>query len=293
MQIAIISGKGGTGKSSITAAFASIEKNVVLADCDVDASNLYLLFTPTHEKEQAYIGAETAIIDNNLCISCMKCLENCRFDAISYINQKIIISDVACDGCGLCARICPTQAIMTQQHDKSRLYSGSFRYGKMVYGVLAPGEENSGKLVNEVRSKANIIATENDLAITLIDGPPGIGCPVISAIANVDGVVLVTEPTLSGFHDLKRIKEIADNFRLPAWVIINKFTINEKISSEIEAWCKKEKVNFAGKIPFDLVMVEAMTQLKTIIEYQPNGTIAKKLKEIYNYIKLNINKQTN
>ncbi|HPY81433.1 MAG TPA: P-loop NTPase [Bacteroidales bacterium] len=293
MQIAIISGKGGTGKSSITAAFASIEKNVVLADCDVDASNLYLLFTPTHNEERAYVGAETAIIDNNLCISCMKCWENCRFDAISYVNQKINISDVACDGCGLCARICPTQAIMMQQHDKSRLYSGSFRYGKMVYGVLAPGEENSGKLVNEVRSKANIIATENDLAITLIDGPPGIGCPVISAIANVDGVVLVTEPTLSGFHDLKRIKEIADNFRLPACVIINKFTINEKISSEIEAWCKKEKVNFAGKIPFDLVMVEAMTQLKTIIEYQPNGTITKKLKEIYNYIKLNINKQTN
>lgn len=288
MQIAIISGKGGTGKSSITAAFASLEKNVVVADCDVDAANLYLLFNPTHEEERAYVGAETATITNDLCIDCMKCLEHCRFDAISYVNQKITISDVACDGCGLCARICPTQAITMKQHDKSRLYSGSFRYGKMVYGILAPGEENSGKLVNEVRNKANEVAKKNNLAMTLIDGPPGIGCPVISAISSVDGVVLVTEPTLSGFHDLERIKQIADNFQLPAWVIINKCTINERISDEIESWCKKEKVNFAGKIPFDLAMVQAMTQLKTIVEYQPDGTTAKKIKEIYNYIKLTI-----
>jgi MinD superfamily P-loop ATPase len=195
MEIAIISGKGGTGKSSISAAFATLNGDVVLADCDVDAANLYLLFSPTHEEEIVYIAGHKAVINYDLCTNCGICENYCRFDAISVINNKVVISAISCDGCFLCSRICPVNAIKMVQNDKSRMYIGSFRNGKMVYGRLAPGEENSGKLVNMVRENAKQTADENDLETIILDGPPGIGCPVISTITGVDKVVIVTEST--------------------------------------------------------------------------------------------------
>src|SRR4030042_7087889 len=239
MEIAIISGKGGTGKSSISAAFATLNGQVVVADCDVDAANLYLLFNPTHEEEIVYIAGHKAVINYNLCTTCGICESYCRFDAISVINSKVAISGISCDGCFLCSNICPENAIKMIQNDKSRMYSGSFRNGKMVYGRLAPGEENSGKLVNMVREKAKQVAKENNINTVILDGPPGIGCPVISTITGVDKVIIVTEPSISGLHDMKRTLEIIKKFGIEAFVIITEFDSGLNISKKIsKIWNK-------------------------------------------------------
>ncbi|MGQ9621176.1 MAG: ATP-binding protein, partial [Bacteroidales bacterium] len=233
MEVAVISGKGGTGKSSITAAFATLENNVVLADCDVDAANLYLLFSPLNEYEEIIVSGEKAHVNYSLCTNCGLCIDYCRFDAISVKDEKAIISEISCDGCRLCSHVCPVNAISMVSDDKSVLYSGSFRYGRMVYGILAPGGENSGKLVNMVRSKAKEESEKNIIQNIILDGPPGIGCPVISTITGVDTVVIVTEPTLSGLHDLERTIEVVNKFNVKKYVIINKYNLNISLSSEI------------------------------------------------------------
>jgi MinD superfamily P-loop ATPase len=283
-QIAVISGKGGTGKSSISAAFATLNGHVVLADCDVDAANLYLLFNPTHEEEIVYIAGHKAVVNHDLCTGCGICESYCRFDAISVIGGRVVISSITCDGCFLCSRICPENAIKMVQSDKSRMYSGSFRNGKMVYGRLAPGEENSGKLVNMVREKAKETAAKNGLDTIILDGPPGIGCPVISTITGVDKVVIVTEPTISGLHDMQRTIEIVQKFSLPAFVIINKYDLNPSMGKQIEEWCNQNEIEIAGKLPFDRQMTEAMVQSKSITEFNPDLDISKKIEIIWKKI---------
>src|SRR4030042_6394748 len=284
MELAIISGKGGTGKSSISAAFATLNREVVVADCDVDAANLYLLFNPTHEEETVYIAGHKAVINYDLCTNCGICESYCRFDAISIIKNKVVISDISCDGCFLCSHICPEKAIFMVRNDKSRMYSGSFRSGKMVYGRLAPGEENSGKLVNMVREKAKLTAEENGLKTIILDGPPGIGCPVISTITGVDKVVIVTEPTISGLHDMKRTVEMVQKFNLPSFVIINKYDLNSSMSEQIKEWCIQNDIALVGQLPFDRQMTEAMVQSKSITEYKPDLDFSKKIKLIWNKI---------
>lgn len=280
-QIAIISGKGGTGKSSICAAFATLSDNVIIADCDVDAANQYLLFSPSIEEEQIFIGAYKAVIDYNICTGCGLCSEYCRFDAIKTINGKVTIAEVSCDGCFLCSRLCPEKAINMISNDKSRLYSGTFRKGKMVYGWLAPGEENSGKLVNIVREKARETAKKNSIDTILIDGPPGIGCPVISTIAGTDLVIIITEPTISGLSDMKRAVEIVMKFNLKPSVIINKYDLNHAMTSQIQAWCNENKILVNGLLPFDKKMVESMVHLQTITEYDPENEVSEQLKKIW------------
>ncbi|MFO8021192.1 MAG: ATP-binding protein [Perlabentimonas sp.] len=284
MEIAIISGKGGTGKSSISAALASIGENNVLADCDVDAANLYILFNPTHEEEQVYIAGQTAVIDYSVCTHCALCMDYCRFDAISNQNGKIVISETSCDGCQLCSRVCPLGAISMANNDKSRMYSGAYRFGRMVYGRLAPGEENSGKLVNMVRDKAKTVAKEHNLNNIIIDGPPGIGCAVISSITGVNHVVIVTEPTTSGLHDLKRTLEVVTKFNLRAWVVINKYDLNNEMSALIENYCHDEGVSMAGKLPFDSTVVDAMVNCKSIVEWAPDSFLSEELSRIWKTI---------
>jgi len=291
MQIAIISGKGGTGKSSISAAFATMEEKLVLVDCDVDAANLYLLFDPSHEEIEKFTGSEHAVINYTKCTNCAICIQFCRFDAIHLSKGMVSISEVACDGCRLCSRLCPVGAISNEPQNESRLYSGTFRNGKMVYGILAPGEENSGKLVNAVRDKALEVARAHQIETILIDGPPGIGCPVISTIVGVDMALIVTEPTLSGFQDLERIKAVLDHFQIPSLVLINKYDINKNISKEIESWCTHSGSLYIGKIPFDADFVKAMTEKKSIFEYKPEGTTSVELRRIYRKIKKNYNTQ--
>ncbi len=282
MEIAVISGKGGTGKSSISAAFATLNGDVVLADCDVDAANLYLLFNPSHEEDEIYISGQKAFIDYTICTNCGLCVSYCRFDAISIREERVEISEISCDGCVLCSRICPASAIKMVQSDKSLLISGSFRNGKMVYGRLAPGEENTGKLVNMVRDKARKLSEKYKLETIILDGPPGIGCPVISTITGVDKVVIVTEPTISGLHDMIRAFETVSKFSLKAFVIINKYDLNTSMSMEIQKWCEENGVIMAGKLEFDPAIVEAMVQGKSIIEYNPDLKISTGIKKIWN-----------
>jgi MinD superfamily P-loop ATPase len=288
MEIAVISGKGGTGKSSISAAFATMNSEVVLADCDVDAANLYLLFNPVHEEESVYIAGHKAVINYDLCTNCGNCISYCRFDAISFVNDIVTIAETSCDGCFLCSHICPEQAISMVQNDKSRMYSGTFRNGKMVYGRLAPGEENSGKLVNMVREKARQLAKDHKLDTIILDGPPGIGCPVISTITGIDKAVIITEPTISGLHDMQRALEIVNKFGIEAFVIINKSDLNPDMSQQIDNWCSSEGINVIGHLPFDAEMVEAMIQGKSIIEHNREGNISKELNNIWSNI-LNTN----
>ncbi|NMC41763.1 MAG: 4Fe-4S binding protein [Bacteroidales bacterium] len=285
MELAVISGKGGTGKSSISAAFATLEGRVTLADCDVDAANLYLIFSPSYDEEKVFTGGEKAAINYSLCTNCGLCIGYCRFDAITFRNEKVEITDVSCDGCRLCMHICPEKAIAMVQSTKSRLYSGSFRYGRMVYGRLAPGEENSGKLVNMVREKAKQVSEEHNIETIILDGPPGIGCPVISTITGADKVIIITEPSVSGLHDLQRSAEIVRKFNISPQVIINKYDQNTSVGDQIEKWCISENIEVAGKLPFDENITLAMVECKSIIEYNPELGISQKIKLIWNRIK--------
>ncbi len=274
MELAVVSGKGGTGKSSITAALAVMKQKLLLADCDVDAANLYLLFQPQKTLEQVYVSGHTAIIDKNSCTNCGLCMDYCRFDAIHLMEGDVQISGISCEGCFLCSRICPEQAIRMEPEDRSRLYAGNFRYGKMVYGRLFPGEENSGRLVNLVRQQARDIARKNELDLILLDGPPGIGCPVISTITGVDKVLIVTEPSVSGLHDLQRIHELCRHFGLSQTVVINKYDLNPDMCTEIERYCREQGLKLQAKIPFDPQMVEAMVKGQSILEYAPESPAA-------------------
>mgnify|MGYP001768952346 CR=1 FL=1 len=284
MEIAVISGKGGTGKTSITASFATLGSEVVLVDCDVDAANMYLLFNPVHEEEKVFVSGHKAVIDYDLCTSCGLCMNYCRFDAISEDRGRIVISEISCDGCFLCSRVCPEKAITMVASDKSMMYAGSFRNGRMVYGRLAAGEENSGKLVNVVREKAKQTAVQYGLDTIILDGPPGIGCPVISTITGVDRVVVVTEPTISGLSDMERAIEVVQKFNIPVFVIINKFDLNESVSKQIEEWCAGKKVTVAGVLPFDRQITKAMIESKSINEFNPESETSKNIRAIWNRI---------
>ena len=284
METAIISGKGGTGKSCVAAAFASLVSPVVLADCDVETANLFLLFDPLPEETQVFSGGRSAHIDRSLCTNCGLCMEYCRFDAIQLSDAQVSIQEVSCEGCGLCSRVCPRQAIAMVNNDRSRLYSGSFRHGQMVYARLAPGEDNSGKLVGLVREKASSIALAKQVEDILIDGPPGIGCPVMSAITGVDRVVIVTEPSMSGLLDLQRVLEVVNGFGPRTWVILNKYDLHPAMARKIESFCRKSGTALAGKLPFDPLVPEAMVHCKSIIEWAPHSRFARELKKIWNTI---------
>jgi len=281
MEIAVISGKGGTGKSSLSAAFATLGEKVVIADCDVDAANLYLLFNPAVDEEIVYTAGHKAVIDYDMCTGCNLCAEYCRFDAISVNDQVVLISETFCDGCFLCSRVCPAGAIRMVPNNRSRLYSGTFRNGMMVYGRLAPGEENSGKLVNMVRDKAKQVAGETGTPTIIIDGPPGIGCPVISSITGADRIVIVTEPTVSGSGDMQRAVEVARKFGFSPFVVINKYDLNNSMSDKIKEWCGKNNVRVAGEIEFDPAITRAMLEGKSVTEYDRNLGVSRKIKGIW------------
>lgn len=289
MEITIISGKGGTGKTSLSAAFATLEKNLVVADCDVEASNLYLILQPENSTEEIFVSGYRAKIDDDTCTNCGICAEYCRFDALSFIDGKINLSETSCDGCKLCSRVCPVGAIQMVQCDKSRWYAGTYRNGQMVHARLAPGEENSGKLVNMVREHAKKLAAETAAKIIIIDGPPGTGCPVISSLTGSKQAILVTEPSKSGFHDLKRIFELTESFSIASSVVINKHDLNNNMTQMIEDWCKVFHIPVLGKIPFDRQMVEAMINCRSITEWSPDSSTSLEIKNIWK--KINNGKQ--
>jgi len=281
MEIVVLSGKGGTGKTSISAAFATLNQNIVIADCDVDASNLHLIMQPENYIEEPFVTGKKAQINNDLCTLCETCIEYCRFDAISIVDNKLKISATTCDGCKLCVRICPTNAISMYENNLSRCYVANVRNGTMVHARLSPGEDNSGKLVARVKKKAREIQKEKNLEIILVDGPPGIGCPVIASISGADKIVLVTEPTISGISDLQRIIKLLKNFKGQKYIIVNKADINENFTFEIKKLANEENIVFLGKIPYNKIFTEAMINCKSVTEYEPENKVNEILKVMW------------
>lgn len=283
-EITILSGKGGTGKTSISAAFATLRNNSVVADCDVDAANLHLILQPQNKLKANFVTGHKAIIDYSKCTSCGLCVGYCRFNALSFQNNKVVVSETSCDGCKLCSRICPSRAITMMPNNKSQWFAGSYRNGLMAHARLAPGEENSGKLVNVVREHAKKIAHEQGVETIIIDGPPGTGCPVISAVTGAKKAVIVTEPTNSAFHDMKRILELTANFKVKSYVVINKFDLNNVVTATIEKWCKSSGIPVIGKIPFSPLVVQAMVSCKSITEFAPDSEVSLEIVNIWNLI---------
>jgi MinD superfamily P-loop ATPase len=266
-QLAIISGKGGTGKTTMAAAFASLAKNKVMVDCDVDAADLHLLLQPKVLTREKYFGGRSPHVDLEKCTRCGLCTEVCRFHAID--NGRV--NPIACEGCGFCSRICPEGAIAMEEAFSGDWFVSDTPYGPFVHARLGIGEENSGKLVTVVRKKAVEIAKEKNLGLILIDGPPGIGCPVTASMTGVDLVLAITEPTLSGIHDLERILKLSDHFKIPSMVCINKFDINLENAQQIASYCGNNGSKIIGKVPYEPRVVEALVQRKTVMDYPCNG----------------------
>jgi len=283
-EIAIVSGKGGTGKTVLSAAFATIGEKIVVADCDVDASNLYLILHPKDFQTERFVTGYKAVIDYSTCNNCKLCISYCRFNAINYIEGMVKISETDCDGCILCSRICPSGSVSMVKSNKSYWYIGELPNGRMIHACLAPGEENSGKLVNVVREQARKTAKETGAEIIIIDGPPGTGCPAISSITGVKNAIVVTEPTSSGFHDMKRILDLTAGFKIKTHVVINKYDLNPEVTEQIAVWCQANGYSVIGKLPFDSHVVDAMVNSKSIIEWMPDAEISIKICSIYKTI---------
>jgi len=264
-QIVIISGKGGTGKTVITGAFAALAKNKVMVDCDVDAADLHLLLDPSIKERHEFRSGKTALIDKEKCVKCGKCIEVCRFEAI---GEDFIVDGVSCEGCAFCSFACPVDAIKMEENISGEWFISDTRFGPMVHAKLGIAEENSGKLVSLVRKQAKELAEKKDADWVIVDGAPGIGCPVIASLSGIDCAVVVTEPTLSGLHDADRVINVAKHFGILARLIINKYDLNLDMTRKIERYCKDNNIDLIGKISFDKTVVEAMVLGKTVIEYK-------------------------
>jgi MinD superfamily P-loop ATPase len=267
-ELCVLSGKGGTGKTSLVGALAALIPNKVLVDCDVDAPDLHLLLAPEVKSREEFMGGRKAEIIRELCTDCGRCREVCRFEAISEDFQ---VDPISCEGCGVCVQFCSFGAIEFPLAVCGEWYVSETRFGPMVHAQLGAGQENSGMLVALIRGKAQDLAEARGLPLILVDGPPGIGCPVISSLTGADGVLIVTEPTLSGLHDLDRVLSLSNHFKIPGMVLINKCDLNQEMAGRIETYCREKGLGLAGSLPYDPAVTEAMIQGKTILEWSRNG----------------------
>ncbi len=258
-EVVILSGKGGTGKTSLVGSFAHLADNKILVDCDVDASDLHLLLSPRPIEEHDFVAGVKARVENDKCTACGLCLELCQFEAIT-MEETAAVSPLGCEGCGVCAYFCPEQAIVLDENHCGSWSISDTDYGPLVHAQLFAGEENSGKLVSHIKSKARELAESTNTDLILIDGAPGVGCPVIASLSNVDLALIITEPTQSGKHDLERILDLTDHFKVPALVCINKWDLHPEMSAEIETACEERGVAVLGKIPFDRSVVDCQIQ---------------------------------
>ncbi|MDD4169838.1 MAG: ATP-binding protein [Desulfotomaculaceae bacterium] len=276
-ELVIISGKGGTGKTSVAASLVALAGNSVVVDCDVDAADLHLVLEPEIKKVENFSGGKKARIKPGSCNDCEKCYDLCRFDAISKDKNKkpaYSIDNLACEGCGVCSYFCPKQAITFEPTVNGQWFISDTRYGPMVHARLGIAAENSGKLVSLVRGQAKMLAEKDDLPFIIVDGPPGIGCPVIASITGADAVLIVTEPTVSGEHDLERVAELTGYFKIPTYLCINKFDLNLETAINIEKKAETRGINVIGKIHYDRTVTEAQIKRVPVVAF-PNTTVAK------------------
>jgi len=268
-QLLIISGKGGTGKTVITASLAHLLKNKVIVDCDVDAADLHILLHPRIKEKHSFQGTPKAKIDLEQCTGCGECIKVCKYDAIS---PQFIVDPVSCEGCRVCKYICPVQAITMKENISGEWYISETEYGLFLHAKLGIAEENSGKLVSVVRQRAKETAEKKNADYVLIDGPPGIGCPVIASLSGINLALIVTEPTISGIHDMERVMNVASHFGVRTACVINKFDINIENTERIEKWCESRKIPVLGKIPFDENIIESIIVNKPFVAYSRNPT---------------------
>lgn len=271
-ELIVLSGKGGTGKTSIVGSLAALAEKKVMADCDVDAADLHLLLNPSVKHKEEFWSGKYAVIDSEKCTQCGLCQKLCRFNAI----HDYIVDPVACEGCGFCSHICPTEAITMKENMAGHLFISDTKYGPLVHARLGIAQENSGKLVAKVRQQSKKVAAETGAEYIICDGPPGIGCPVVSSLSGANMALLVIEPTLSGIHDMERVMGVCRHFSVPAAVCINKCDINEDNTREIESYCKSHSVEVAARIPFDNVVTEAMVKGIPVVEYS-DGAITQEI----------------
>lgn len=287
-EITVLSGKGGTGKTSITAALATLAKDIVICDSDVDAADLHLILKPEIIESHNFESSWVAEIHKDNCTLCNICVDVCRYDAIHEMKDgSLEINPFQCEGCRLCERVCPEKTISSSRNNNNFWYVSNTRTGILVHAKMGAGEENSGKLVTKVREAAKSIAKEKNIQTILNDGPPGIGCPVISALTGTQTVLMVFEPSMSGFHDGKRLYELLDSFNPKIFALINKYDINIETSNKIETWLNENSIPLLAKLPFDKQMVEAMINEKTIVEHNPESKISLALKDVWEKINNN------
>lgn len=282
-EILVISGKGGTGKTSLTAAFAHLSADQVICDLDVDAPDLHLVLSPDHAATHEFWSGHVAVIDDDRCVRCGECLERCRYGAVFETPDGFWIDEVRCEGCKVCVALCPETAIDFNTKQCGVWYQSQSRFGPMVHAQLFPAEENSGLLVSLLRREAKAMAEEKGLSQILSDGPPGIGCPVISALSGQDLAVIVTEPTPSGLHDLERVMDLCGHFNIPSAVIINKCDLNDDIGRRIDTHCNRLGAPVVARLPHDPAVTHAMVARQSVTEYTDNG-IALSIKDAWHRI---------
>ncbi|HPC33554.1 MAG TPA: ATP-binding protein [Syntrophales bacterium] len=281
-EITILSGKGGSGKTTVTGALAALGRNLVLVDADVDAPDLHLLLQPRIKKRAEFYGTKKAKIMAAPCINCGLCVAACRFEAIAQ-GEPPVIPPLFCEGCGLCSRICPVEAIEFTEARTGEWYLSDTDFGPMVHARLDPGQGNSGKLVSLVREEGRKLAAANKAKLIITDGPPGIGCPVIASLAGTGFVLIVTEPTLAGEHDLRRLAELLALFKIPAGICINKWDVNPEMADKMEAAGRSLGISAVGRIRFDLTTVQAQLQGRTVAAY-PHSAAAQDIAALWRNI---------
>jgi MinD superfamily P-loop ATPase len=290
-QLVILSGKGGTGKTSVAAALAHLASQdlpIVLADADVDAANLELVLSPVRQEKHDFRSGQVAVIDPAKCALCGRCQEVCRFDAIIPGDDHYRVDPLACEGCASCVYQCPEAAIHSEEQQAGLWFRSHTRFGPLFHAHLFAAQENSGKLVTMVKQQGRLTALNDERELLIVDGPPGIGCPVISASAGADLALLVVEPTLSSIHDLERVLGTVTHFRVPAVVCINKADLNPARTAAIEAFAREQGIEVAGRLPFDTVVTEAMVQGQPVTIYEPNGAMTTALREVWSHIWLRL-----
>jgi MinD superfamily P-loop ATPase len=279
-ELVVISGKGGSGKTSLVASFAALARNKVMADCDVDAADLHLVLAPVIERREVFKAGKKARVRPDACVGCGVCAEHCVFEAVSMdgpangaIAKTYRIDEIACEGCGVCLHVCPAGAIEFTEPACGEWFVSRTRFGPLVHAKLGVAQENSGKLVYRVRTEARDVAKRESLDLVIIDGPPGIGCPVIASMTGANLALAVTEPTPSGLHDLQRVQRLAQHFRIPMIVCINKYDINVEMSDEIERKCRDNDVEVVGRIRYAPEVTQAQIAGQSVIEYGQGAVV--------------------